>query len=239
MYLTGFLANGIPTFPLNTDGIDPRGANVLIENVYIENFDDAVAVKPANQGDTLSQCSQNMLIRNCTVVWSVGMTIGSVPPNKLHACIRNITFEDIQFKHPLKALYIKTNPGDEGDGTIDGITYRNIHVDTALWYPLWFGPQQQKQPGTKGNGCSFLYPIVKTCPTQPRVPITNVLVENVLFENGVTLPGVMICNSTVPCTGFEFRNVTNTGMFLVQKEYVCENVIHSTHSGSVPAPGCF
>ena len=36
----------IPTFPLNTDGIDPAGTNILIERVNITNFDDAVAVKP-------------------------------------------------------------------------------------------------------------------------------------------------------------------------------------------------
>ena len=36
----------IPIFPLNTDGIDPSGRNILIERVNITNFDDAVAVKP-------------------------------------------------------------------------------------------------------------------------------------------------------------------------------------------------
>ena len=38
----------VPTFPLNTDGIDPAGKNVLIERVKITNFDDAVAVKPSH-----------------------------------------------------------------------------------------------------------------------------------------------------------------------------------------------
>lgn len=41
----------IPTFPLNTDGIDPSGTNVHIRNVKITSFDDAVAVKPANKGN--------------------------------------------------------------------------------------------------------------------------------------------------------------------------------------------
>ena len=41
-------ALGIPTFPLNTDGIDPSGTNIVIRNVTITNFDDAVAVKPAD-----------------------------------------------------------------------------------------------------------------------------------------------------------------------------------------------
>lgn len=41
----------VPTFPLNTDGIDPSGTNVLIERVNITNFDDAVAVKPAHNNN--------------------------------------------------------------------------------------------------------------------------------------------------------------------------------------------
>jgi polygalacturonase len=40
----GFIS--IPTFPLNTDGIDVAGSNILIERVNITNFDDAVAIKP-------------------------------------------------------------------------------------------------------------------------------------------------------------------------------------------------
>jgi polygalacturonase len=41
---------GLPTFPLNTDGIDPAGSNILIRNVKITSYDDSIAVKPANGG---------------------------------------------------------------------------------------------------------------------------------------------------------------------------------------------
>lgn len=44
----------IPTFPLNTDGIDPAGSNIHIRNVNITSFDDAVAVKPSNKGYVVS-----------------------------------------------------------------------------------------------------------------------------------------------------------------------------------------
>ena len=37
-------------FPLNTDGIDPHGTNILIERVNITCFDDAVAVKASHKG---------------------------------------------------------------------------------------------------------------------------------------------------------------------------------------------
>jgi hypothetical protein len=40
---------GFPTFPLNTDGIDPSGSNIVIRNVKITCYDDAVAVKPAHR----------------------------------------------------------------------------------------------------------------------------------------------------------------------------------------------
>jgi hypothetical protein len=233
----GKLAAGdIPVFPLNTDGIDPSGRNVLIERVSIENFDDAVAVKPMNGGGRFSSCSSNMTIRDSTVSWGVGMTIGSVPPHLLTNCVKGILFQNITFNHPIKAVYVKTNPGDKGDGIISDIVYDTLTGDLPLWYPIWIGPQQQQQPGTKGTGCSFLYPIDPECPTQPRVPVSNIKLRNIHFTGGVTLPGVLLCNETVPCTGFEFTNVTNLGGWLVSKDYVCENVqgIQSNTNPSLP-----
>ena len=236
-------ALGVPTFPLNTDGIDPSGRNVLIENVTITNFDDAVAVKPSSGGDPFTNCSQNMTIRNAHVTFGVGMTIGSVPPNDNVNCVRNITFENITFEHPIKTVYIKSNPGDSGTGVIDSITYRHIRSTWPLWYPLWIGPQQQRQPGTAGTGCSFFYPIVKECPTQPRVSITNITLEDVTFEDGITLPGVMLANVSTPYTNFRFNNVTNSGFlsgnFLLDQNYVCENVQGVANGMTNPLPACF
>lgn len=79
-----------------------------------------MAVKPSNQGDSIAKCSENILVEDCTVFYGVGMTIGSVPPNNL-ACVRNVTFRNIEFTRPFKAIYIKTNPGDSGDGIIENI----------------------------------------------------------------------------------------------------------------------
>jgi polygalacturonase len=99
--------------PLNTDGIDPYGSNVLIERVNITNYDDAVAVKPANKGYSVAKdgCSQDIIVRDSNVKFGVGMTIGSVPPSRDHACVRRVHFHDIKFEYPLKAVYVKTNPG--------------------------------------------------------------------------------------------------------------------------------
>jgi hypothetical protein len=65
-----------------------------------------------------------MIIENSHVILGVGMSIGSVPPNKDVNCIRNITFRNINFTAPFKAVYVKTNSGDpNGTGIISNIVY--------------------------------------------------------------------------------------------------------------------
>ena len=99
--------------------------------------------------------------------------------------------------------------------------------------------QQQRQPGTAGtSGCSFFYQIIDKCPTQLLIPITNIHMENVTMLGGLTMPGVILCNETVPCMGFTWDNVNNFGDFIVQDTYVCENVEGSTFKSN-PSPACF
>jgi polygalacturonase len=131
----------IPTYPFNTDGIDPSGTNILIRNVTITSYDDAVAVKPAHNNNQVATCAENILVHNCTVYFGVGMTIGSVPPSTNYACIKNVTFRDIVIKHPFKAIYVKTNPGNSGSGIIDRITYQNINISFPIWWGIYIGPQ--------------------------------------------------------------------------------------------------
>ena len=40
----------LPTFPLNTDGIDLNGKNFTLKNIKITNFDDAIVAKPSSLG---------------------------------------------------------------------------------------------------------------------------------------------------------------------------------------------
>ena len=54
-------------FPLNTDGIDVRGKNVLIEKVNITNYDDAVAVKPMRLHKDWYTCTENIMIRDMII----------------------------------------------------------------------------------------------------------------------------------------------------------------------------
>ena len=226
----------IPTFPLNTDGIDPSGTNVYIRNVSITNFDDAVAVKPANGGYQVATCAQNIVVEDCNVTYSVGMTIGSVPPHEQLACIRDVTFRRINFEMPIKAVYVKTNPGTVGTGIVENILYEDIAMRMPIWWGIYIGPQQQKQPDGDGPGC-MLYPVIKQCQTQPLVTLRNITLRNVVSTEGILPPGIIRCNETNPCTDFTFENVYQTGWFtLFNYGYITENVIGTSYL-SFPNPG--
>jgi len=94
-------------------------------------FDDAVAVKPLR-----TTCTQNILITDCKVIYGVGMSIGSVPPNLGINCVNNITIRNIDFQWPLKAIYLKSNPGVNGRGLISNILYENIKITNAITWAI-------------------------------------------------------------------------------------------------------
>jgi hypothetical protein len=68
------------------------------------------------------------------------MTIGSVPPNAKHNCVRRVNFRNINFEFPFKAIYVKTNPGS-GSGEIKYILYENINIYFPIWWNIYIGPQ--------------------------------------------------------------------------------------------------
>ena len=72
----------LPTYALNTDGIDPQGTDILIERLNITSYDDAIAVKGMVAGTSdITNCTENVMIRDINVYWSTGLTIGSVLPH--------------------------------------------------------------------------------------------------------------------------------------------------------------
>jgi hypothetical protein len=79
------------------------GVGAWIHDCYIRNDDDSVAVKPAKHTDSVGSqnnsfdCTQNILIERVTMT-GFGASIGSVSPeiNISGACVRNVTFRDIE-----------------------------------------------------------------------------------------------------------------------------------------------
>ena len=105
-------------------------------------------------------CSENILVENASVRHGVGMTIGSVPPNPATNCVRNVTFRNVHFDEPYKAIYVKTNPGENGDGVIANIVYEHMYVNKPIWWGVYIGPQQQEQPDGTGPVRRFLLCVV-------------------------------------------------------------------------------
>ena len=128
--------------------------------------------------------------------------------------MRNVTFRNISLWRPLKAIYIKSNPGDQGTGLVENIVYEDIFIQQALWWTVWIGPQQQNQPGdSSGTGCNFLFPYIPICPTQPLVTMRGIVLRNVIATDTLPLfqgPGVVLCDAANPCRGLVFDNVVNT-----------------------------
>eukprot|EP00797_Seminavis_robusta_P026394 Sro479_g151250.1 Glycoside hydrolase family 28 (321) ;mRNA; r:50115-51077 len=208
-------STGLPTVPLNTDGFDIAGKNITIRHCHVENWDDAYCAKPLHQQSNLSTCTTDLLIEDSSITNGVGASIGSVPPHKHVNCIANTTFRRITFSHPIKAIYVKPNPcphgpAIDGTGIIHNITYEDIYADKPLTWPIYVGTQQQKQPhGGADTGCDFFYPLPRThCPTYGCVPVTRLQLRNVFMERALWAPGLLRCNETGPCTGWEFTNVT-------------------------------
>lgn len=236
----GLFEDGLPIFPLNTDGIDIAGKNITVRYCSVENFDDSVCIKPANQNYNLTTCSQDMHIHDVHIRLGVGASVGSVPPDPAINCIRNILFERIHFDHPIKALYVKPNPcpdpSKDGTGIVDSVTYKDIYADTPLWWPIWVSTQQQHQPGNGADtGCSFFYPLPNTtCPTQGCVPVTRLTIKNFTANGALLSPGVIRCNETNPCRDFYFEDVniqTDTG-YPFGVNYLCHAIDNFTIVGA-------
>jgi polygalacturonase len=78
-------------------------------------------------------------VEDCTVNYGLGMTIGTVPPHPNYACIKDVYFRNITMHTPIKAIYVKTNPGN-GLGIISNITYENFRIFKPLWWGIYIGP---------------------------------------------------------------------------------------------------
>lgn len=240
----------IPTFPLNTDGIDLTGRDMHVHHVKIVNFDDSIVPKPSNRGHSRATCTENILIENIEAS-GFGMAIGSVPPNSNFNCVNNVTMRNVTMNETGKGIYIKTNPGENGYGIISNILFENFNIIRPFWWAIWIGPQQQNQPGW-GPGqhpeCALAFPFKDSCITQPRVPIVNITLRNIIIDSPLLSPGVLRCNETrydgtgPSCSGIVFDGVTVTGLSTgipYGSEYACWNVVNGTAVGSSPVPPCF
>lgn len=199
------------TFPYNTDGIDISGSNIHIYNNKITNYDDAIAIKPMKY-----TCTENALIENNKIIYGAGISIGSVP-SSYHHCVKNVIFRNIHAKRPYKLIYIKTEHSEKSStpvSMIANISYENISAEYPRFWPIYIGPQQQKEPD--GTGAGF-WPI-----TNPNVNIRNITIKDVVITgmNAMQHVGVLRCNNTNPCKNIILNNIKIKGSNL---RYICDD----------------
>ena len=242
---------------LNTDGIDISGVNAWVHDCIISNDDDSVAIKSSKASDFVgvdsnpSTCSENIVIERM-VMTGYGASVGAVAPKSAlnRACVRNVTFRDIQMPHTGKGIYIKSNPGCDGSdgnssgktGLIEDILYENVVIDRPSWWAIWIGPQQQHEPGSPlGDLCSLAYPWSAHCPVPACVTMRSIVLRNITITNPLMSPGVVLGNKTNPILGLEFHDVRvvgKSGEAPFDGEYLCENAIGATSTGSFPSLVC-
>ena len=206
-------------FPFNTDGIDVSGKDIYIHDCMISNYDDAICIKPADYNtpalnNTNMSCSENIVIDNIYVYKGVGLSVGSVASTKQH-CIRNVVFQNIVADEPIKFIYIKTGNIHDAtsiQGYIKNITYQNMVASDALLWPIYIGPQQQKEPDGTGDGV--------WSPVNPFVEIRDIILENISIhmKTHYIKYGVLRCDIKNPCSNFHFKEVIVKGG---QNKYIC------------------
>lgn len=251
---------------LNTDGIDPIGRDIHIHDCIILNDDDSIAVKPpmfGQKGSVMNgtipyECTGNITIEDMVLV-GFGASIGSVGPLPTHPCVDGVHFKNIRMPGSAKGIYIKSNKADcKGNvsSRITNILYENIHIKDSTWWPIWIGPQQQHEPHEElGGACALEYPLQDSaCPTQGCTTFENITLRNVLIEDPLLSPGVIMGNSTNPMKNILFDNVTvtvpykyffthgrlpfHTKRFPFNGKFQCENAVGSC-KGCSPVPDCF
>ena len=231
----GFAGIELPTNALNTDGIDIAGRNATFRRIKITNWDDAIVPKPSHQGHPFTNCTQDILVEDIEVTYGVGMSIGSVPPNSEVNCVKDVIFRNVNFNMPMKGIYIKTNPGT-GSGVIRNITYENIVMHYPVWWGVYIGPQQMKEPGGDGPGC-LLYPLT-ACETQPLVTISDITLRNVTSYGSILPAGILRCNASNPCKNFVFEDVVLKSPVWDALGYgFISEYIEGTVTNSFPDPG--
>ena len=84
----------------------------------------------------------------------------------------------------------------------------------------------------------MIYPIDPHCDTQPRIDIRNITLRNITSTGGYLPAGIIRCNSTNPCSGFKFEDVSVKSLFwdTLGQGYISEYVEGETKGTVFPDP---
>ena len=144
-----------------------------------------------------------------------GASVGSVGPSPNNPCVDRVVFRNLSMPYSGKGVYVKSNANpcdDQGisTSTLSNILFENVHVYRPAWWSVWVGPQQQSEPhepDANSGKCSLAYPLVPHCPTQACAFFRNITLKDVVVEDPLLSPGVLLGNTSNPMQ-VHFDNVT-------------------------------
>lgn len=117
------------------------------------------------------------------------------------------------------------------------------------------GPQAQHEPHEQlGGACPLDYPLSGSrCPTQGCTLFENITLKDIVIEDPILSPGVLLGNETNPMRNIKFDNVTvnvpfknrvhhgrlpfHQVHFPYAGKYKCDNVVGTCHRCK-PVPDC-
>lgn len=176
----------------NNDGCDPESCkNVLIENCYFNTGDDCIAIKSGRNDDgrRFAKPSENIVIRNCTMVEGHG---GVVIGSEISGNVRYVFAENCQMDSPNldRAVRIKSNT--LRGGIVEHIYVRNMDVKQVKEAILLIELNYGKERGTnipvvrnisldsvKSNKSEYAV-FIEACKEKP---VENIYLTNCTFTN--------------------------------------------------------
>lgn len=180
----------------NNDGVDPEmSENVLIEDCFFDQGDDAIALKSGRNQDAwrLNSPSKNIVIKNCTVKNGHQLlAVGS----ELSGGIENVFMDNcevLEGAHLYHLLFIKTN--ERRGGFVENIHFTNIKSGKI-------------DNGIMGIETDVLYQWRDLVPTYERklTPIQDIYLENVHAGNVEFIARVQ-GDAELPIQHIEFTKV--------------------------------
>jgi len=188
----GFTAWGVKIatpFPThNTDGIDPSGTNVTVNQASISDGDDDFAINASSAGS-------NMTVENSTTYSGHGISIGSYTQGGFNnLLVNNVNMAGTPSDNNATGIRLKSAM-DRG-GLVQNITYENMCV-RDIRYPLQLNPFYNSNAGTLTptfqnivlSNVHFLTPTTGQYPYMVQLQghdathLTTMTLQNVVFDS--------------------------------------------------------
>jgi polygalacturonase len=187
-----------PNWAPNTDGFDPDStSDVLFEDSYVSNGDDAVAIKAgwdcAGYASPDAAPSDNITIRNVTqYIGGGGISIGS----EMSGGISNVVVENVRLLHGSYGIQIKT--GVTRGGYVKNVSMNNVQIvgttKEAIRIDAYYGmvntwcPQPSKRAPSVVDNISLTDVVVRNANLSIHfrgthdVPATRVRLRDISFS---------------------------------------------------------